>query len=284
MEAIDNTNGEIAAPGDNSAPAGASPAQRTSEPAETADPSTRAAAAAPAKSSTSIPLEDHERIVNGFHKRVDDLAWARGYDPDVVRRAVTAFEQNERAERERGVRAQAPPEPQPDAKDPASGELYYTPKQAAAWAAWRADQLVAERVKELTGRLGPIEERFAASDKQESLSRQIDEAKDWAGFTENLDEITAAIVEANQAGRRLALADAYIRIVTPKLAASRETTLAEAKKAVLAEMNDTNAAARDDINPGRQPGSSRKSYDKMTTREIVAETRKELEAKAGKAS
>lgn len=282
METSDTTNGEIATTGNDPASAGASPAQRTPDSTEAADPSTRATAVDPTtKQSTSIPLADHERIVNGFHKRVDDLAWARGYDPDVVRRAVTMMEQQERV---RGERAQTPPEPQPDAKDPASGELFYSPRQAALWAAWRADQIVSEKVKELEGRFGPIEQRFAQNDKQESLSRQIENAAQWPAFADHVDEITAAIVEANQQKRKLSLEDAYIRIVVPKLAASKEVTLAEAKKAVLAEMNDTNNAAKDDLNPGRQPGSSRKSYDQMTTREIVAETRKELEAKRGKAS
>lgn len=284
METIDNTNGEIAAPGDNSAPAGASPAQRTPEATETADPSTRAAAAAPAKPETSIPLTEHERIIGGFHKRVDELSWARAYDPDTVRRAVTLMEQQERVDREGRARAQTPPEPQPDAKDPTSGELFYTPKQAAAWAVWRADQLFAAKVEELTGRLGPLEERFAASDKQESLGRQIEAAAAWPAFAENVDEITAAIVQANKENRKLTLEDAYIRIVAPKLAASKEITYAEATKAVLAKMNDTNAAAHDEVNPSRQPGSARKPYDKMTTREIVTETRKELEAKVAKAS
>lgn len=265
------TSGEIAAALNEASSAAASPAQHSDQPADQTPASARetpAPAGPPDQTSEDrykgwIPPEAHERVVKGFHERLDAVDWARGLSREEVEDALAA----QRAARSRSSQGD---EPQPDARDD-RGEWYYTPSQAAKWATWHAERLVAERMAEMEARLRPMESAFAQDQKVLSLQQQIDVASTWPGFTEHIDAITNAIADANAKRQRLSLYDAYIREVVTKFAHAKDTLLAEEKKKWLAELNHTSTVVRDEVNPKRAASSSRKPDHEKTTKELFEE-------------
>lgn len=219
-----------------------------------------------------IPFADHDRIVNGFHKRLDAIAWANGLDRGEVERALVLMREHEKRASRTREDASAP---QPDARDE-KGEAFYSPKQAAALARHEAAiavrEAIAELKREYDGKLTPIERAFTEAREDGELSDQIDQARKWPGFEANLGPITAAIAAATAQGRILTLADAYIQVVAPKLSASEAEITAKAKAAWLKELNETNAAAtRDDVRPSRTPSADRKKDSDKTTAEMLEE-------------
>lgn len=215
---------------------------------------------------TRIPLPDHERIVDGFHRRYDEVSWAKGYKREDVEEALAI-------RRQMADRAKVSSEPQPDVQDE-NRNRFYSPEQAAKWATWKADQLVSARMGEIDKRLGPIESTFANAQEVEALSSQIQEARGWAGFEDHIEPIRAAIVDAKARGERwafdsrVALREAYIRVVTPTLAGTSASREAEIRKKVLAEINDTQTVATGGINPARLPAGTRKAEKDMSDAEL----------------
>ncbi len=257
----DITSGKIASAVKDAATAEASPAQRTPAPGP-ADASTRETPGAPANGDDKykgwIPPDAHKHVVDGMHKRLDSVAWANGLSRAEVEEALAIRRQLA----ERGTRGQ---EPQPDARDE-RGELFYTPKQAAAWAAWQAEQIVSQRMQEFDARIAPIEQREQSFAQTRELEGQIQTATQWPGFMEHVEVVTKAIQAANATGQKLTLHEAYIQHVVPKL-----SDLSVAKQKWLAELNDTTAKTNNEINPGRTPSRSRKKDSEMSIGELYAD-------------
>lgn len=213
----------------------------------------------------AIPFSDHERVVNGFHERLDRLSWAAGYDPREVQEAFADAREFRRLQTTRRPEA----EPQPDVEDE-RGERFYSPQQAARL----ARHLVAEAVEELRAenetRFTPLERTVAESRRADVLSAQIEEGTTWPGFNENIDPITDVIAAANRQGRRMSLHQAYIQaVVIPKLAPSRETLETELRRKILAEMDQN--VQHSDVNPRRAPSGNRKADKDKSWKELLSE-------------
>ncbi|MGH7177863.1 MAG: hypothetical protein ACREJC_10815 [Tepidisphaeraceae bacterium] len=259
------TSGDIASAADDAASGEVSPARQPGE-AQEPEPSPRVTAELTREPTPGhVPFADHQRVVDGFHARLDRLSWADHMDPDRVNRALAFVEQHEREERNRPS-----PEPVPDVQDE-RGEAFYSPRQAAALVQHHLAAAMDELRGEFADRLGPIEARDAEGRQLESLSSQVEGAMSWPGFNEHIDAITAAVAQANAQHQRLGLHDAYIQIVVPKLSASRQVLEIELRKAILAEMNDTSVRARDEVHPSRRPGGSRKSDKDKSFKELLGE-------------
>jgi hypothetical protein len=280
MPENDFSSGEIASAVTDSAAAVASPAQHTAESTERAEPQ-RDAAVDPAKTTTTdsdrykgwIPPDAHKRIVDGFHHDLDQVAWAKGLSREEVEEAMVLRRQQARG----ADRDAAPKEPQPDVKDE-RGELFYSPLQAAKWSDWKAERARAELRAEFEERFGPMESSFEETRQLNSLSQQIQQATAWPGFTDHAPAITELIRQNNAERARnpripkLSLHEAYIQIVPGKLAASRDTLLADEKKKWLAELNNTTeAVTKSDINPSRSTHSTRKKDSDMSFGELIAD-------------
>ena len=111
-------------------------------------------------------------------------------------------------------------------------------------------------MREVDGRLAPIEQHARQSMALANAHAQIEVAHAWPGFSDHVEQITAAIAAANAAGRVLPLADAYVQVVAPSLATTRETLKTELRKEILAELAATTERTTDTINPGRRPLAS----------------------------
>lgn len=276
METETTTSGEIATAAEAAA-AVASPAQRTSgdgpaDASTTVTPGAREDGSRQ-QQSTSIPLDVHERVLNGYHTRLDAVSWANGLDRDRAMRALALLDQQERSARTRSTESD---EPKPDAKDE-RGEYFYSPQQAAKWAAWQAEQIVSKKLGELEERFGPIEAGAKASERMHALTQEIEAHATLPGFNDHLKEMTDLVLEGNARRARgervppISLTDAYLKVVVPKLAQGKEQVLADGKKAWLKELETTDAAARDDVNPQRGATTTRKADEDKTTAELLRE-------------
>lgn len=254
----DITSGEIASAA-KAASAAASPAPhpQSSDPASASTRTTPEATEPTTEDRYKgwIPPDAHERVVSGFHKRLDDVSWAVGLSREDVEDALAA--------RRRSAQPAAGQEPQPDVLDEHQ-QPFYSPQQAAKWAAWKAEQIVDARMKAIDARIAPIEDARARDAQTSALQQQLHTASAWPGFMDHVDVVTQAIRAANAAGRPLSLYDAYIQHVVPKL-----SDLTEAKKKWLAELNDTTVKTSNDTNPSRTPASSRKADEDMSLGELI---------------
>ncbi len=219
----------------------------------------------------AIPFSDHERVVNGFHEKLDKVAWAKELDRQKVERGLALLAEHERRSKRSSADASAPG---PDARDE-KGEAFYSPKQAAALVRHEVQLAVAEALaqaeEKYSTRLTPIEQAFAEAREDADLTDQIETGKTWPGFEANLKGIITAIATATRAGRKLSLEQAYIQVVAPVLSASEAEITARAKTAWLKELNDTSAAASDDIRPARHVAASRKKDSEKSTAEMLSE-------------
>lgn len=244
-----------------------SPAAAPSAPQPTSTPSPEPAPRAPEASPGAIPFSDHQRVVDGFHERLDAVSWANGLDSARVQEALRLADLYERnpAElyRSLGPRVERPKRPEPDVRDE-RGEPFYSTAAHEAAVTQRVAEAVEDLRAEMAERLGPLETRGAEADHLDRLTGSIQQATAWPGFNEQIDQITAAIAEANRRKEKLTLHEAYIQIVVPKLSASRQALETELRAAIVAEMNG--ATRRDDIHPGRAPSAGHvKDSDKSLT-------------------
>lgn len=267
MENDHSLSDEITSAANKAADGSASSTERPQSTPETADASTRVTPERTEPEITRIPLSDHERILDGYHKRLDSLSWASGLDADDVREALAI-------RRQLAQREKQSTEPQPDVKDE-RGDLFYSPQQAAKWADWKAGQREATLRDEFEQRLGPMEATFTEQQKVHSLTQQIDQAKTWPGFTDHVDAVTKALADANARGQKLTLHEAYITVVAPILAGSSAASDAEKKKKWLAELNHTSDVVKDDLHPGKRPASTRKDRSAMSIKELTADVFRE---------
>lgn len=277
------TSGDIAAAEKPSAAAPPAPASQAAS--ATADASTTASPNAPEPKKDDygpVPWERHEAILNNTRRDLESklhgLSWAERLDRDRVEKALRLADLAER-DPDRLVQqfsrpAQGQP-PTPNARDD-KGEAFYSADQAAALVSHYVKQAVDAVRDELGQRLSPIESERAQSRQMDSLHTQIQAASSWPGFGDHIADITAAIADANAKRERLSLHDAYIKIVVPKLAASKDQLLADEKKKWLAELNNTSVRAKDDLNPQRLPAASRKADKDKSFRELIPEVTEEL--------
>lgn len=255
------TSGEMAAvEKDLSTPAESSPAPHP-QPTEPASPDTKDQVRPTEQTPAGIPYTEHARILDGFYDKLKKVAWAESLDPAEVHEAIALAKR----QRQEHSRSQAPT---PDARDE-RGEPFYSPQQAAALARYEARLAVAEATATFEERFGPIEGHFESVQRMDSIAAQIDRAAHLPGFTDHLDAITALIQDGNQRRARgervprLTVEQAYLQIVVPKLAASREELAKEERKKVLEEMNHTSADVRREVNPNRgAPASRQKDADR----------------------
>jgi hypothetical protein len=129
--------------------------------------------------------------------------------------------------------------PQPDVLLP-DGSLGYSGAAMQKLMAFQQQQLTQQLEQKFTERFGGIERDWKVQKHlSEALPRvqaQIADAeKNWPGFADAKKEIHAAM----QADRSLNLQSAYIKVVVPKLSASRD----DVRKSVLAELNQKPKAA-----------------------------------------
>ena len=286
------TSGDIATAEKSSAaasPAPQTPAPETTPPAATVPAGTPETAAADKHG--PVPFERHEAVLSSTRREYDEklsrLSWAERLDAERVTRALALQELYENDadglyEALSKRRAPVSAEPQPDSKSAETGELFYSPQQAAKWAVWEANRIVDERMKELDQRLGPIESERAQTKRTEGYIAQIDEAQTWKGFSENIEAVTAALAAAKEAGKPISLKDAYIQVVVPTLGVTeadlRKTLEPEIRKAILAEINSTTQRATSDLNPTRMPAGERKANKDRSLKDLVSETAQELSA------
>ena len=276
------TSGDIAA----EIKAQSAPASPAAQPAAAAEPAAPAIEApAPTDEHGPIPFERHEAILGKTRREYDDrisrLSWAEGLTPAEVREALALRDvyrtKPERLAEHLAERVKGPAaEPQPDVKDE-HGQPFYSPQQAAKWAAWQAEQIVSVRMAELEERFGPIESEFTQGQQMRALNAQVSDAEQWPGFLDHVTEITDALNDVNDRRARgeripkLTLHEAYIRIVAPKLATRSAEQQANDKKAWLAELNSTTERVQDDVKPNRAPAASRKRDEEKTTAEMFHE-------------
>lgn len=251
-------------------PAATAPAQHTTDSTATADAATRE----PSVGSEDrykgwIPPDAHERVVDGFHKRLDAVSWASGLSREDVEDALAL-------RRAAAARSKESDEPKPDARDE-QGRLYYSDEQARRLSKWEAGQLVNERLSEFEQRYGPIAETLEMTQRRETAAlSQIEEARTWKDFEKHLDAINGIMKDARTKGERISLYEAYAQAREDAVIAAQGPEL---KKKWLAELNQTNTVAKDDVNPNRVASASRKDIRDMDTIDAVREVRKELAAK-----
>lgn len=215
-----------------------------------------------------IPFNDHDRIVKGFHKRYDPVAWAEGYDPRQVNRALAIAELYESGKlgTSREPEPKAPETLGPDKIDEA-GNVLYSPERAAQMAEQLADRAVARAIAKVEERIGPLEETNQRSQVLSSVNGTIDKAisAGWPMLdqVEVQNEMADAVQAATRSRQTLSLPEAYIQVVLPKLMSTREAIRAEERKSILEEMNLTSDAARDEISPRTRPPAKRQSYEDM---------------------
>ena len=118
----------------------------------------------------------------------------------------------------------------------------------AAQAAQAAEQRINQQLEQ---RYGPIEARYRQEQMMHgALSKvqsALEQARSWVGFNENETDIKQELL----ADRKLTLEQAYIKVVSPKLAASRD----QIRQQVLAEMGKKPRAAAASIAPGTGAGN-----------------------------
>ncbi len=273
---MDNiTDGAIGA--DEDLPPGDSPASDL-PPSGDPEPTPRVSAdgtGSPAGDHAPVPWKDHNRIVDGHHARYDPVAWASGLDQREVQRKMALaelYESGKLDRRDREPDAPGPARPGPDLQTE-DGRKLYSDERAVALAEWVADQRVQAAIAKMEGRLGPLEETHKRSEVLAGVSGTIDAALDagWPGLdqADNQNAMADAVASANRQDRRLSLSEAYIQVVVPKLAASREAIRAEERTKILAELNATSDDAKGELTPRARPAASRKSIHDMSFAEAM---------------
>lgn len=256
---------DIAGAGDAGIQAELSSGSGTADDHGTAEPRPRVAGGDGGErgGTAAIPFPDHQRVVDGFHERLDRLSWASAYDPQDVREAFELAGKYRQLETSRRSA-----EPEPDVEDE-RGERFYSPRQAAALVKHAVADAIAELREEYDERFTPLEHTVRESSRANALSFQIERATSWPGFNDHIDAITDAIAAANRRHERLDLRDAYIEVVAPKLSASEETLEAKVRQKILTEMEQN--VSHSDVHPRRQPSGSRKRDQDKSWKELIGE-------------
>ena len=238
---------------------------------------------------TTLPLDRHESILRNARRDGDEvvrtLGWARDMDRDRVTRALSLLDHQERDPmgfaNHVASSLSGGQEPPPDLQDD-QGRQFYSAQQAAKLADYRASTHVTALERKFEARLGPLETRGLRSDADTNAADQLEEARGWTDFEENMTPIAQAMADAQQRGQPLTLAQAYFQVVQPKQREAQEKLEAKIRKKILAEMNgqtpDTN-----DTDPTRSaPGQTTvDDKDKSLTQMLSEEHARVERASAG---
>lgn len=233
----------------------------------------------------AIPPDRHKAVLENtrqeYEQKLNAVAWANGFSREQVERAVQIanyYDNNPQGLIEHlSKHVKTPEKPTPITPDfqtvTEEGEriALFSADRVAQLVEQRATEIADARVRALEERLGPIEASTSAAARAAHFDAQIEAAAEWPGFTDNIAQITEALAKANQEGRTLSLEQAYIQVVLPKMAADKETLTAEAKKAVLAEMNDTTERASGGVDPEQKPAKTRKKDSDKSWGELFQE-------------
>lgn len=264
-----------------SATAVAEPAPPAAHPdgGETSAPAAKEPAPSqPTNEHGPVPFERHHAILSTTRQEYEDkikrIAWAEGLDAKDVRRALDLADMVERRDPRlvKHLTAQESARPEPDAKDE-RGEPFYTAAQAAKLARWEAEQIK----HEIEQRYAPIAETFESQqERQDAVVSQLEQAQTWPDFEKHISTVTQLIGEARAKGAPITLFEAYTQARIKAEVSGLEPNI---RKQILAELNQTNTVAKDDVNPNRVASASRKDIRDMDPVEAVREVRKELTAK-----
>ncbi len=199
------------------------------------------------------------------------MGWARGLNPDEVRDAITHFKAAQKA-------AQSSP-PQFRALVTEDGVRLESKEEAE----WNRKQAVADALAqlkaELDPRLAPMESDRAQREHDAKWVRDTESIAHLPGLTKDEDwtPMVTYATELNQRRRNgepipeFTARQLYDAVILPKLAASRDAIMAEAKQAVLADMNNTSRRRTEDVNPGKVPAGSRKADRDKSFQELLEE-------------
>ncbi len=251
----------------------ASPAESTTDTTASPDAAPRQQPVAPETTDDRykgwIPPDAHERVVDGFHRRLDSLSWAQGLTREEVQEALAL----RRQVIERQQQGATPP---PDARDD-RGEPYYSATQATAMARFEVERAVEKLREEFAERLTPIESRWKEDSRLSELNNEVQNASALPGFNDHIDAMTQYVAEMNERRARgerlpiLSARDVYDKVVLPKVATLTESRQAELKKQWLAELYNSKAVVRDDINPARPASATREKSSGIVTASAIAE-------------
>jgi hypothetical protein len=146
--------------------------------------------------------------------------------------------------------------PEPDLQFP-DGTLQYSAEATERLADWKADQRVKELERRYEKRFGPMEQDFRVTQIRNAVvpkvQAQIAQAKQWPGFTENQEAISAVLAR----DRGISLEGAYMKVVLPKMQANRD----EMRRSLLAEQRQRSQAASTVVASGAPASSGAAHFD-----------------------
>lgn len=212
-----------------------------------------------------IPYEDHERVVDGFHQRLDALSWAARLNREQVEEAMSLYDLTRRDPRAvlEHLQSRVQQAPSPDLQDE-QGRPYYSPDQAAKLARGEADRAIQGYDTKLGKRLDRLETFVSRGEAVETAQQQLTRAQSWPGFNDYIGEIADYVERANRLGQTVTLADAYIDLVVPQLSSTT-------RRGVMAELNEHSARTVDTINPARRASPTPESDDERPLKDLLAD-------------
>ncbi len=215
----------------------------------------------------TIPLVRHDSVLAKSRSETDEIRRATGWAADLDRQQ-TLDDAADRRWREADPAGYARhlqgtlsggEEPQPDLRS-ADGQLLYSPEQAAKLARHHAKAGISAAEARFEGRLKPLE---VAGEQQRSMAAANDsltQASNWPLFNENMQAIADVVQEVKDQNGDIGLEMAYMRVVIPKLMASRDVIAKEERTKILAEMKrgtDDTDPTRSATSPTRKPDSEK---------------------------
>lgn len=147
--------------------------------------------------------------------------------------------------------------PEPDQTTPDGSMKYYSHEGLQTLMAWERKEAAREAKDAIDKEYGPLKQEFQQRNQWNSAvvnaKKTLEGARrDWAGFAEH----EAAIGKALAADAKLELHDAYRQVVFKALSDKANTSEAEMRKRIMAEMNKKPAAATSD-----KPGTGQERAD-----------------------
>ena len=221
-----------------------------------------------------IPFDRHEAILQNARAEYEKkYGWAKDLDPDEIRQAQAIYQHLNGNPKEfhqwlSGVLKDQLAEPAPsgpDYQDSSTGARFYSADRVQAL----LTQEIAKVKDELMGELEPIKGHYQTEAARGQAMGQIEEAKAWPHFDDNIAEITDYIeVTRRNTGKPVSLERAYLQVVLPKLGALE-------RKSVVQEIK--NKPGSSDVRPGQQPSAGKtsdadKSWADLLKEEAAART------------
>lgn len=159
-----------------------------------------------------------------------------------VQQAAANISQNQPAQAQQTAAPEdAMPEPDEELSD---GSRVYSMDGLKSLLAWNAKQVESRVSRQFEERYKPIENEWQERKRLEAvvpvIRKQIEEAKTWPLFTENQDEVVAAL----KANPNLSLEGAYRQVVVPKIVADRSKMKQDVIREVQAAPKSTSVPTR----------------------------------------